>query len=151
MEVQEFQERFERIVREFPGDTDEILRGCVPVVLEGIQDNFRNSKSAGGEPWPARKDPKLQHPLLILTGELESAATGKSGASVNRVRDGVLEIGVTKGASGTSLGGAAVHQFGDSSQNIAQREYLGFSENTMDACTETVADAAVEFIMEGLA
>lgn len=151
MELSEFQSRLARISQDFPGETDEILRACAPVVLEGIQDNFRNSRSAGGEPWPPRKDPKPQHPLLILTGALEASATGKGTNSINRVRDGVLEIGVTKGDPGTSLGGAAVHQFGYPEKNIAQREYLGFSEDTMDACAETVADAAVDFILGGLA
>ena len=149
--LDEFQERLDRIGREFPGDMNEALALCTFEVWKGIGSNFDRQATAGGEAWPPRKD-KLTHPLLRLTGALEEAATGQGANSFSRVENGdTLEIGVTKGASGTSLGGAAVHQYGYPEKNIAQREYLGFTDEALDACVEILADAAVANILEVLA
>jgi hypothetical protein len=150
--VKQFQERLDRISREFPGDMDEGLMLCVPEVYEGIGTNFDRQATASGVAWPARKDkdPDLDHPLLHLTGALEEAATGVNANLKPRIEDNELIMGVAVGEPGTSLGGARVHQEGYPEKNIAQREYLGFTPEAVDRCVDILADVAVENIVEVL-
>jgi hypothetical protein len=95
-----------------------------------------------GSAWPPRKDPGDGHPLLIETGALQAAATGKHAASVHRIVDRTeLQLGVDPGASNEGgIPWAVTHQEGNPAVNIAQREFAGISDETADKCAEIVAD-----------
>lgn len=137
--AEEFAAEFNELAATFgQQDWTEALEQCAPLLLEGVEKNFDTSSTSSGDAWPARKDPGPKHPLLILEGDLKVAATY---GNINRVVGGdTLEVGVSK----ETIPYAGVHQFGSPSQNIAQREYLGISEDVADACTEVIAGYALE-------
>ena len=128
-----------------PGDLSEALKTCDDLILAGIEENFENSQSADGEGWPARKDPKLTHPLLILEGDLKAYATG--GGDVEITADELVRT-LPPGASGTSLAGVRRHEFGDEEimgfDGILPRPYFGVSDETAEKCADVVADAVAE-------
>jgi len=143
--VDEFVNEFSReLPSTFGVDQSAALAECKPILLQGIQDNFSNKKSSSGQAWPARKDPGPQHPLLNLTGALMLAATGggEGTSSVGREDATSIELGVSKGASGTSLAGINRHQFGGG--GILARPYMGISDSTADACADVIADFALK-------
>ncbi|MBE3132848.1 MAG: hypothetical protein IMZ55_05200 [Acidobacteria bacterium] len=151
MDMDAFLARLEGLGRELGEDQTPALERCAPIILEGIQANFSGARSSAGAPWPPRKDPKPQHPLLILEGHLLAAAVGRSAAGVNRIENGKeLVLGVHLGASGTSLGGARRQQRGDSPPGILPRPYLGFSEEVLDGCCGIVLEETVKQLMEAL-
>jgi phage gpG-like protein len=115
----------------------EALVDCEPIILEAVAENFARSRTAAGDPWPARKDPRPTHPLLILDGDLLRAATG---GDVRRVNRDSLELGVSK----DTIIYAGVHQYGWPEGNVAQREYMAISNATVDQCVETIAAAVAE-------
>ncbi len=139
--VEIFIEDIETTAANFRGDQSEALKRCDELILEGIKENFLNSTSADGEPWPERKDPTGTHSLLILTGDLGSYASGGGG----EVEIGVDELVRTlpPGASGTSLAGVRRHEFGDEeimgTDGILARPYFGVSDETADRCADEVA------------
>lgn len=129
-----------------PGDLGEALRECDVAILQGIEENFAGSQTARGGGWPARKDPKPQHPLLILTGELQAYATGGSGDA--EITENELTRRLPGGSSGTSLAGVRRHEFGDEvilgQSGILARPYFGISEATADRCADIIADVIAE-------
>ena len=135
--VDEFVADFQRRLDRLDADLTEPLEDCAEVILEGVADNFRRSQTAGGEPWPSRKDPGPKHPLLILSGDLMTAAMY---GNIHRIAGDTLELGVSHGA----IPYAATHQEGDLGRNIKQREYMAVSDPTVDRCCDIVADHMVE-------
>lgn len=134
-EVEEFARDFAAIGQTIGEDFTEALLDCKEPIAENIEDNFQQSQTAGGSPWPPRKDPAPTHPLLILSGDLKAAAIY---GNVDRIEGGrELVFGVSK----DTIPYAAVHQYGWPEQNIAQREYMGVSEITVDKCAEIVLDS----------
>lgn len=139
----------DELVREFDaaagrvaGDHTDILASFVPLVQADVQSNFDNSATAGGIPWPPRKD-KKPHPLLRLSGALEAAATGRGPGHVQTIDNNELVYGV---------GGiiyAARQNYGDvpgsrdklgRRMNIPAREYMAITEGTVDEMVEAFAD-----------
>ena len=127
---------------DFPGDQSAALEVCDDLILAGVAENFDNSRSASGDSWPARKDPKPTHPLLVLNGDLKAYATG----------GGDLEITATEltrtlpvGTSGTSLAGVRRHEFGDQEilgrDGILARPFFGMSDETAGKCADVIADS----------
>ncbi|KKN80767.1 hypothetical protein LCGC14_0325730 [marine sediment metagenome] len=167
MNLEEFQGKVERIAASFGEENTEALERCDVVLQAGIEDNFRQSRTARGEAWPLRKDPKPTHPLLIMDGDLLVAAI----YSVGTVSDGkVLTKIMPEGPTGTSRAGIRRHEFGDAtrrqnlsaalriyagdkevgSPGILARPYFGVSEESADKCAEIVADALIEQVALGL-
>lgn len=134
--AEEFVADMEALAVSFGQDVQEPLELCIDIIGAGIQSNFENSRTAGGVPWPPRKDPGPKHPLLILTTALSTAAVF---GNVQRIEGNTLFYGV----SADAIPYARTHQEGDKSRNIAQREYLGFSEVTINNCCEVFADFAL--------
>ena len=147
--AEEFAAEFKGLADSLPGDRTEVLEACAPILLEGISQHFVQAQSSGGIPWPPRKDPKPQHPLLNETGALLAAAIGRGGASVHRIVDGrVLELGIDPAAATIgSIRGARRHQWGDDlirpGGGILARPYMGINEQVADACVEVIADHAI--------
>ncbi len=136
----------ETTVAELPGDMTEALQKCDELILAGIEENFENSMAADGTSWPARKDPSLTHPLLILDGDLKAYASG-GGGEVEITADELVRT-LPPGTSGTSLAGVRRHEFGDEeimgTDGILARPYFGVSDETVDKCADVVADAVAE-------
>jgi phage gpG-like protein len=134
LEAEEFEEELSRLAERLDNEPMPVPMGeCIQPLLDAFRENFDTSSDADRSPWPARKNPKPTHPLLILTGALEESATMDQGAGhVSRVMDREMELG-------TDLIYAATHQFGDESRNIAQREFLAISEETADGLVEVIA------------
>jgi phage gpG-like protein len=146
--VEEFAAEFEGLAESFGLDQTATLEACKPVVLEGIAKNFDTASTSAGSKWPPRKpNPNDDgHPLLQETRALKAAATGQGEGKVGRIEDNTLILGVDKGVKSGGIPGAAVHQFGYPPRNIAQREYLGFSEAVLDECENIAADHAMKEI-----
>jgi phage gpG-like protein len=127
---------------------DGVLNDMTPLVYSDIEDNFLGAKTPDGNSWPARKDPKPTHPLLILSGQLaEAATTPNAPGSVCEVANGELKIGVNKDGGGGGIAGAARHNYGDASPGILQREFLGLTEETALQCDEIFIDQAIEAVL----
>ncbi len=139
----EFAVEMELLGKTFADPIDPALEACAEVIHAGIEENFQQSQQSTGQAWPPRKDPKPQHPLLILSGALQAAATGVGAGSVNRIDSGVLLIGVDKLGGGGGIPGAQRHQEGDSPPGILARPYLGMSEETLEECARIGADFVV--------
>lgn len=123
------------------------LAELVPILRTGFARNFQQQVDSRGGGWPARQDTD-PHPLLIETegpgaGALLAAATGEGPGAVEQVADRALAVGVDKGIDLGGIPGAAVHNFGYPTGHIPQREYLYASEDTLDACCESLADGAL--------
>ncbi len=151
MMVEEFNQRMRQIAANFGEENTEALESCDLVLEEGIRQNFDESETARGEPWPLRKDPKPKHPLLILEGDLKVAAMYTRG----KIADGkTLTRQLQQGPTGTSRAGIRRHEFGDEEvlgkEGILARPYFGVSSESADQCAETVADHLVEQVMQGL-
>ena len=114
----------------------------VPKLEEGFTDNFARQSTAGGSPWPPRKDPRPKHPLLILTSALVQSVGTKARGHVERVEQRQVELG-------TNLPYAATHEFGDPSRNIAQRSYLDVADPILDDCEVVIADAFDKYVFGG--
>lgn len=136
-------------------DLDDPLLACAPVLQAGFGENFDRASSPDGTVWPARKSNRsrrtptgaLDEGLLDDTGALKAAATGEGAGGVVRVDGGrTLLVGVDKSVDLGGLGGAAVHNFGYSPQNIPQREYLAVSPGVLDACVDTFIDGAATIV-----
>ena len=152
--VEEFEQRMTSLGEAYGHDCAAALDVCRPLVIDGIRDNFAGSHDSQGNAWPLRKDPIPQHPLLILTGQLQEAATGGGPAHVDRVEDcNTLVIGVDKSAGDHSGGipGAAVHQYGYSPRNIVARPYLGISEAVQSHCVDALQPWAAQWVTSFLA
>ena len=135
--AEEFARDFEAIADTIGEDFTDALTACKEPIAENITRNFASSQTAGGSAWPPRKDPGPTHPLLILSGDLKVAATY---GDVDRIEGGnVLVFGVSLG----TIPYAAVHQYGWPERNIAQREFMGISQVTVDQCAEIVLDIKV--------
>jgi phage gpG-like protein len=139
--AEQFLADLDNIADTFGEGLQDALQDCGDIVLIGIEDNFAASQTSRGESWPLRKDPRPTHPLLILSGDLKTAATL---GNIFRTDNNELVIGVSK----DTVEYAGVQHFGWPERNIAQRAYLGFSEEVVDACAEVLADAAVEAFMQ---
>lgn len=129
---------------------------CREQVLEKFEDNFRTASSPNHGPWPARRNPALTHPLLIKTGSLMKAATGKGPGHVTVWFEDGFQVGIDM-ATGRYMtfrdprgfpGGvpaAAAHNFG--SGWLPQREFLAIDEAT----TEKIREILARHIAEQLA
>lgn len=118
---------------------DEPLERVAARLQEGFADNFQRAADSEGSPWPARKDPVPQHPLLQLTGALLASVQSDTPDIAGRT----IHVGVD-GSAGIPY--ARVHQFGYPPRNIAQREYLYASEDVLAECAELIADGVVDTI-----
>jgi len=119
------------------------LAECENAIMAGVAKNFLMEQAAGGERWPARKDPVPRHPLLNLTGTLLDSATSENASyHVRRISDTTLE-------TGTNLVYAATHQYGDPGRNIAQREFLDVPEGVLEECGEIIAEAMLAQMLGG--
>jgi len=150
--VDQFVADIERTAGTFGRESIQLaLEDCREIVHEGIEENFLGAHDPEGAAWPSRKDPKPQHPLLILTGALSEAATNpQAKGAVSRIEDGALAVGVTTASDIGSLKGARRHNYGDAGlglgDGIRQREFLGISEEA----TEKAMDVCVEYLMQEL-
>lgn len=141
----EFAADMGRLATEFGGDVSEALEECKPLVKADVQANFDRAAAGDGGAWPARKDPTKTHPLLVLTGALEAAAAGDGAGHVERiVSHHTLELGVDKSAGDGGVPGAGVHQFGYGP--VLARPFLAVRSETIDDCTEILADHALRQI-----
>ena len=152
MMAEEFNQRMRQIASNFGEDNTTALESCDLVLEEGIRQNFDESETARGEPWPLRKDPEPKHPLLILEGSLKAAAMYTRG----KIADGkTLTRQLQQGPTGTSRAGIRRHEFGDEEvlgrEGILARPYYGVSSEAADRCADTVADHLAEQVMQGLA
>lgn len=122
------------------GGYQPLLREFVPMIQQDVQQNFDTGATADHSPWPAHAESTVrrygEHPLLVLSGALERAATE---AGANHVED-VTDLGLTYGVRGLIY--AATHQYGDPDRNIPEREYMAISEETADE----MADMAGGFL-----
>ena len=112
---------------------DDALSDCAKVLQEGFVDNFQAARDSDGVAWPARKDPRPTHPLLILSSALLKSVQSDTPDISGRT----LQVGVDP-ASGIPY--AAVHQFGYPPRNIAQREYIHATDDVLVACAEIIGD-----------
>jgi phage gpG-like protein len=143
-ELDDFIGDLEQMGDHFGTDLSDPLQDCRTIILVGIKENFAGSKSSTGFPWPKRKDNK-PHPLLILTGELEEAATGGNGA-INRVIDGItLDVGVDASSGQSGRPWAELHQEGG--VKCPARSFMGFSEEVLVGCEDVLTEYAItEFV-----
>lgn len=112
----------------------EALNDCRSILLQDVSEHFSSKTGSDGTPWPARKNLKQTHPLLILSSLLFQSATGNAAGRIDRVTDRDLTFGVDKGM----VPYAGVHQHGFG--NIPQREYLWVSDEAEESCAEKVAE-----------
>lgn len=134
--LDEFTRECETLGDAITADMTPVLEQCAEVELLGqFEENFRNSRSADGQAWPPRKDPRPTHPLLILSGDLFTAATFSS----RMVDKHTVEAGVM----GT-IPYAAAQQYG--TEHILPRPYVNFSTETADAIQTRIADFILEQI-----
>lgn len=142
-------------------DLQPALEACRRPIQQGIRRNFELSQSSAGESWPPRavplgivryNDQPFEHPLLVETGALMTAATGGHSASIDRIEGNALTLGVDKSASKDGgIPGAAVHQGGYTELHIPARPYLGISEEALRKCVAAIephAAAAAQNILE---
>lgn len=118
---------------ELDGHGEFMKAEIVPLMEANVQENFSGSHTAAGLAWPPRKDPRLKHPLLILSGALQAGAVGPSQDHIERITDDSLEFGVG------GLPYVAVHQYGWPEKNIAQREYMAVGDATIEKMAEAEA------------
>ena len=139
--MEEFLADLDTLSANFGEELHDPLMDCQTVILVGIAENFAGSHSSTGFRWPPRKDNK-KHPLLILTGELEAAATGGDG-SISRVEEGTsLIVGVDTGGGQSGRPWAELHQEGGT--KMPARSFLGFSDEVQDACEDVLVEWAIE-------
>ena len=124
---------------------EQAMQSCTQRVLESFDENFQKSANPDGVPWPPRKRGG-SWPLLIKTGALHAAATGTHPASIKRIADRDLAVGVDKSVKDGGIPGAAVHNFGYPPRNIPQREYLRPRSDALEDCGEIIADAIDQII-----
>lgn len=112
-------------------DVHEVLESIGALVVSQTQERIVREKAApDGTAWPDL-DPnyaarKKKGSLLELEGDLrDSIVAAVSGEQV--------EVG-------TNLIYAATHQFGDADRKIPQREFLGLSNDNLDAVERVLAD-----------
>ena len=117
------------------------LRASGELLRDSYDINFAESRQASGPAWRPRKDPIPQHPLLILSGVLRSAATTE-GATGN-----ISEVGTHEAAFGVSrdeIPYARRQQYGDNPEGIRARPYIGVTNETLDQCGELIATYAID-------
>lgn len=104
--------------------------------------NFAAAASADGSAWPPRKNKKLRHPLLILTGALFQSVTSEFG------QDHVERVGFRSLDWGTKVPYAAVHEFGSKKRNIPQREFMAVPDETIAEAHTILSDALDDIFYE---
>lgn len=124
-----------------------LLKQFIPVVREQVQANFDLSETADGTAWPehapstvARYGP---HPLLILSGALERAATEAGANHVELIESNSLTYGVTgiKYAAVQNYGSAGRFEGDDYHAGpIPAREYMAIGEDAEDELVELAGD-----------
>ena len=122
-------------------DLAEAFRDWRQVVLDSIDQNFLTASGPDGATWPPRAHAGDGHPLLIETGSLRIAATGRGPGHVTFWHPLEFSIGIDKNVQLGGIPGAAVHNFGYPPFNIPQREYLAPTEGALDVCEQIIADA----------
>ena len=127
-------------------DLGPVLREVELDVRGGIGLNFADSASPSGQAWPARKDPRPNHPLLIKSGALLKAALGEGAGGKTRTGARDVELVIDKSVDEGGIPGAAVHNFGYPAKNIAQREFFAPKESVLPSIDETVMDALDKLI-----
>lgn len=115
------------------------LQQCREIILDSFAENFRDSASPTAS-WPPRKD-DLPHPLLIKTGALERAATGRGPGHVTVWLRNGFYVGVDTSVGVGGVPAAAAHNFGAPALNLPQREFLAARQDAEDRCEEILADA----------
>lgn len=130
-------------------DLSPVLQQLAPIARQAHRDNFNSSADPQGNNWAPRKD-NLEHPLLMLSGDLMQAAVGGSGSIL--VIDGrVMAIGV----DGNVIPYAAIHNYGGicggwaAGAVMPQREYLGMSEQRLAEADAVVADGCLVILFGG--
>lgn len=127
---------------------------AVPLIESNVTSNFDNEATAGGSPWPPRKDPSLTHPILNISGRLKAAATGMGSEHIEQINNNELVYGVRGGNEGIPY--ARRHQLGDipgsrdalgRAMNIPQREYMAISEDTINELGDMLAEVVAEALV----
>lgn len=129
-------------------DLQNAFQECREVVLEAFDENFETSSSPDAGPWPARQDNEA-HPLLIKSGGLRKAATGKGpGHATVWMQDG-FQVGVDTATQvpGSGIVAAARHNYGDSW--MPQREFLAVPSSTETECREILVQRIREMLDDG--
>jgi phage gpG-like protein len=121
------------------GDFTEFLQDAAMAARQDVRDNFTSSATPENLDWPERKIIGDGHPLLIDTGLLLQAATGGGVGHIEQISDNSLTFGVDGGV----VPYAGVHNYGSVKKNIPQREFLGLTEETIDALEESLANFVI--------
>jgi hypothetical protein len=125
----------------------ESLQAVVPVVHQSVVANFGRQVSSDGSVWPAHAPLTIllhgPHPLLILSGDMLSAAAGGSGALVE-AGDRSLEMGIDSG----TIPYAWKQQEGYRPGRIPQREFYYLHEDDMPEADQVFGDSAFERVSE---
>lgn len=140
--------------RRFEGESLETpLRQCLPVLLEGYENNILRAEGPTGEAWPPHTPETVRrmgpHPLLIWHGHLIEAVrdTGSPG-NVHDIEDQGRTL--VTGVLTSVIEYAAVHQWGCAEKNIPPRTYVYATESVLDQCGEVLADGVSSQFWEDL-
>lgn len=116
-------------------DLTPAMRAIAGVLKDNVAEAFATESSPDGKPWLplspktlARRQRRGTWPGSILreTGDLAASISSSHGSA--------------HAIAGTNKIYAATHQFGDSSRNIPQREFLGISAEGRQEVLEIVAN-----------
>jgi hypothetical protein len=112
----------------------EVLRG---LGIADVEYAFASRTSPDGQVWAPRKD-SLPHPLLIKSGAMYAAATGRGSGFADLSTFNSIQMGITPGL----VDHDKYQQFGTS--RIPARPYMGMRESTVDRGAELVADHVLQ-------
>jgi hypothetical protein len=119
------------------------LRQCLPVLLQGYENNILRAEGPDGAPWPPHAPSTVKrmgpHPLLIWHGHLIEAArdTGHPG-NVHEVEDQGRTL--VTGVLNSVIEYAAVHQWGSEKKNIPPRTYVYATPAVLEQCEGILGD-----------
>lgn len=112
------------------------LRDTVPILHQGMEDNFMRAAGPDGAAWLPRKDTK-PHPLLILYGYLIEAARD-TGSAGNITRVGQREL--VTGVDASVIEYAPYHEWGTS--RMPARPFMYATDEVQSAALQAFSDAA---------
>lgn len=125
-------------------DLSDALRDCLPILHEGIEDNFMAARGPTGSPWLPRKNKKTRWPLLIHYGHLIEAARDTGGRGhIDRVGPRELVTGVDGGV----IDYAPIHQYGGG--RVPARPFMYADDKTQEKLAEVFMESAFKIILGG--
>lgn len=114
----------------------EELELCRALINKDIEDNFWNSQTPDGDPWPPRKPNPHDdgHPLLILSMTLFMAAVGQGPGAIQAVEDRRLVMSIDLGI----VPYARAQDRGYPPNNLPARNYFGARQATLERCRRII-------------